>query len=450
MTEEIINALVQVTGLHVAARTSVFALKGKGHDLQTIAGKLNVRTVLEGSVRKAGNRIRVTAQLVNASDGQHLWAERFDREVADVFAIQDEIALNIVGKLKINLLGEEKKLVLKRHTENLEAHSWYLKGRHFFRQATTEGMQKALGAYQRAIESDPTYAPAFAALAYTYVWMTAAWLALPASETMPKARTAAQQALALEPTLPEAHVSLALVATFYDWNLPGAERAFNEALRLNPNYAEAHGWYTAPLIWLDTRFAEALDHGRHAVDLNPVDPWARFQLCWTHYFGRDFEGAIAQARQLINLDPLWGSGHYVLGVALVTAGRAAKALASIQRAIELDGRVVHCIAWLGLSYAIAGKNDEALGCLAELETHEREGRSVAAWKLVVHAGLRDSDAVMRCLNEAFDEHSASLVFHLTHPLVDSLRMTPRFLDLLRRMGLEHLATYLPKTAWKPR
>ena len=449
LAEELISVLTKIRDIKVVARTSAFSFKGKEEDARKIGKKLKAESLLEGSVRKAGNKLRITVQLINVADGFPIWSDRYDRELADVFSIQEEIAMNIVDKLRINLLGEERNRILKRQTNNLEAHALYLRGRHFYRQATMDGMEKALKSFQQAIECDPGYAPAFAELAYIYVWVTTAWQALPPRETMPKARAAALQALALDPTLPEAHVSLGLIACFYEWDLPGADRAFKKALQLNSNYAEAHGWYALPLIWLDTRFSEAIQHARRAVDLNPVDPMAWFQIFLAHYFSRDFDGAIQHARHVINLEPLWGLGHYALATALAVAGRANEAMECIDRAIELDGRSVQNIAWLGLVHAISGRGKEALSCLSELEKHEKEGKSVSAWKLVVYAGLGNLDAVMQCLNEGFDERSASLVFHLTHPLTDGLRGDPRFIALLRKMGVEHLATYQPTNSWKP-
>lgn len=419
-------------------------------DPQTVARELNVRYVLDGSVRRAGPSFRLTLRLIDGVSGDTLWSDKLGGSVEDVFAVQEQLSRTIVDALRLTLSPQDEQRIAEQasaRTASAEAVEAYLKGRHFFRHATSDGLVKALESFQRAADVDPNFAQALAALAYTYVWMTAAWLALPAHETMPKASAAARRALELDPNLPEAHVALALVATFYDWDPRAADRAFRQALRLNPNYADAHGWCTAPLIWLETRFDEALDHARRAVELNPVDPWARFQLCWTYFFSREFERSIAEAGRLIELEPLWGSGHYWLGGSLAMCGRASEAIASIERGIQLDGRGVHYVAWLGCSNAIAGRSAAARRCLAELEAHERDGKSVWAWKLVVHAGLGDAGEVINCLEQAFDERSASLVFHLTHPLVDCVRQDARFNALLTRMKLDHLATYRPQREW---
>ena len=442
LTEELITDLSRISELRVIASASAFRLQGTDKELRTIGRELQVRYAVAGRVRKAGQSVRITAQLIDLRDDSLVWGDKYSGSLENVFELQEQVSRAIADALQVQLRPPSR-------APKPGAVEAYLKGRHFFRQATTDGFQKALECFRNATEVDPNYAPAFAGLAYTYVLLTAGWEALPAHEAMPKAETAARQAFELDPMLPEAHVAHGLVATYLYWDLATAEDAFREALRLNPNYAEAHRWYTAPLIWLDTRFTQALEHARRAVELNPVDPWSWFQLACTHYFSRDFEGAINQSRQLINIEPLWALGHYYLGTCLATTGKAAEAAECINRAIELDGRGVHCVAWLGLSYAIAGKDVEARACLAELETHEREGRSVWAWKLVIHAGLGDSDAIMRCLEEAFQERSASLLYHLTHPLVDGVRTHPQFVDLLRRMNVEHLATYRPDSPWEP-
>jgi serine/threonine-protein kinase len=201
------------------------------------------------------------------------------------------------------------------------------------------------------------------------------------------------------------------------------------------------------LIWLDTRYDEALRHVRRAVALDPVDPWAQVQVCWVHYFRRDFHGAIEQAHQVVALEPLYGYGHYALGCALLTAGHCEEAIACFNRSIQLDGRASHYVALIGMAYALIGRRDEALGCLAELDALDREGHSVAMWKLHVYAGLGDADNVIACLKVAVDQRNSSTLYMLTHPYTDFVRRDPRFAALLRQAGLGHLATRTFEPEW---
>jgi len=237
---------------------------------------------------------------------------------------------------------------------NVEATEAYLKGRHHFRQATTDGLKTALDCFEQATQSDPHHALAHAGIADTLVWMAAAWEGVAAREARPKARAAAERALELDPNLAEAHIALGAVATYFDWDPQLAERCFRHALALRPNDATALKWYTSPLIWLQTRFEEARAHIRRASLLSPVDPWVQYQHVLVYYFSRDFDGAIERARDLIKLEPLWGLGHYGLGFCLATTGRLIEARDSLRRSIELDGRGVHQLAWLGAADALGG------------------------------------------------------------------------------------------------
>ena len=442
LTEELVTDLSRISELRVISSASTFRLKGTDKELHIIGQELQVRYAVRGRVRKAGQNVRITVQLIDLVDDSSVWADKYSGNLNKVFELQEQVSRAIADALHVHLRPPSR-------IPRPEAVESYLKGRHFFRQVTSNGFKNALDCFQNAIKIDPNYAPAYAGLAYTYTLQTAGFEGLPAHETMPKAKIAARHAFEIDPTLPEAQVALGLIATYHDWDLATADSAFREALRLNPNYADAHGWYTSPLIWLDTRFAEALDHARRAVKLNPVDPWAWVQLAWTHYFSRDFEGAIKQSQQLLNIEPNVGIGHYFLGHHLATYGKPADAEQCINRAIELDGRYVHYVAWLGLCKAISGKEKEARRCLAELESYEREGKIVWPWKLVVFAGLNNSEAVMQCLDAAFHERSTSLLYHLTHPLVDCVREHPRFIDLLKRMNVENLVNYRPDYPWEP-
>jgi TolB-like protein/Flp pilus assembly protein TadD len=442
LTDELIADLSRVRNLRVISSPSAFRLKGTDKSVRQIAEELQVSHVLVGRVRKAGRSVRLTAQLIAARDDRTVWADKYTGDLGQAFELQEQVSRAIAGALAVQLREPAQ-------ATNPEAREAYLKGRHFYRQATVVGLQRALELFERATELDSSYAPALAGVAYTLTWLAAAWTALPARENMPRVKSHAQRALDLDPRLPAAHVAHGAVATYADWNPERAYASFREALRLSPDDPEAHFWFAHPLMWLDTRFEEARMHAHRAADLDPVNPWFQMWCSVAHYFSRDFEGAIERAHHLLALDPLWGSGHYFLGTCLATAGRLTEARASLERAIELAGRAVQFVSWLGCVHGLAGHEREALDCLAEMESREGGGSDVAAWKLPIYSGLGDGDNVMRCLEEAYQERSASLVFHLTHPLVDCVRRDDRFIDLLRRMKLAGLVGYRPSPEWKP-
>jgi len=452
LTDEIITDLSSVRGLRVIARASMMRFKRSGKEPRVVARDVRARYTLDGTVRRAGPSLRLTARLTDARDDVVVWSDKINGSVEDVFAIQERVSRTIVDALRVALApqGANRPGSAPRlRAASAEAIEEYLRGRHFFARATADGLAKSLEAFQRATVLDPTFAAAFAGLAHTSAFMTVAWQALPPHETMPKALAAAQRAVQLDPRLAEAHVALGVVAAFYEWNPTAAEAAFREAIRLNPNYADAYYAYAQTLIWLCSRFDEAVAYAQRAVAISPLDPWALWYLGLAHYFGRDYETRIEIHQRLIALHPHWGLGYFGLGVTLSTLGRPVEATTCHLRAIELDGRSPGHVAGLGASYALSGNDAAALECLAELEELDRKGQSVWAWKLIVYASLGRADEVMRSLEEAYKARASALIIQLNSPFLDFVREDPRFHALLRRMGLDHLVDYRPTREFRP-
>ena len=300
MTEEIIDALAKVDGFRVVARTSSFAFKGKREDIREIGKKLNVAAVLEGSVRKDGKRLRVTAQLNSVADGYHLWSETYERELKDVFAVQDEISKAIVNTLQLKLGSASRRA--KPPSENVEAYESYLQGRYHWGRWRTEGAERALQFFEQAIDKDPNYAAAYAGMADTYAWM-GFFGTLPPNQVMPKARAAAEKALALDDSLAEAHNSLGYVKALYDFDWPGAEREFKRALQLNPSLPEAHFGYGIVYLSPLGRGPEALREMQLARDLDPLSPLINTYLATAYFFNNQKEEGLAFDRKALDLDP---------------------------------------------------------------------------------------------------------------------------------------------------
>jgi serine/threonine protein kinase/Tfp pilus assembly protein PilF len=333
MAEEIINVLTHVEGLRVVARTSAFAFKGKSGDIREIGRKLDVASVLEGSVRKAGARVRITAQLVSVANGYHIWSEKFDREMQDIFGIQDEISLAIVDRLRVKLLGKHKAELTKHHTENLEAYHLYLKGRYFWNKRTKSAANKAVGYFEQAIEKDPAYASAYFGLADAYVILQAYGLA-PFEEAYPNAKKAALRALELDDSLAGAHTSMAEIKRIFENDPQGAEQQFRRAIELNPGYATAHHWYSI-LLGRAGRFKEAAEEGERALELDPLSTIIKLRVANLRLSAWDWDGAEELYRNALEIDPANENtlGNYALFLARM--GRPEEARSKIMRALEI-------------------------------------------------------------------------------------------------------------------
>jgi TolB-like protein/Tfp pilus assembly protein PilF len=331
MAEELINALTKLEGLRVVSRTSAFQFKGKAFDIRKIGEQLNVASVLEGSVRKTGDRLRITAQLINVVDGFHLWSEKYDREMKDVFDIQDEISRAIVDALKIKLVGEAATRLVKRYTENLEAYTLYLKGRYYWNKRTEPGLTKGIEYFEKAITKDPGYALAYAGLADCYN-VISHYGAVPPKASVPKAKIAAIKALEIDDALVEAHTSLAFALYNYDFAWLAAEKEFQRAIALNPNYATAHHWYA---IYLATRgrLEEAIAEMQRARELDPLSLIINTEVGWMLYFGRHYNQAIEQYQKTLEMDPSFAVAHWGLGLAYQQKAMPQEAIAEFQKAI---------------------------------------------------------------------------------------------------------------------
>ena len=437
LAEELLNALAKIDGFKVAARTSAFAFRDKPAGISEIGRALGVTTVLEGSVRTSRGRMRIAVQLVNAADGFHLWSERYDREMRDIFDVQDEITLAIVDALKIKLFGDERTAALKRGTENAEAHELYLRGRFSWNQRTAEAVRRAADYYQEAIAQDPRYALAHAGLAECYVlypWLSVA----PPHDSMPKARTAALRALELDDDLAEAHAALGVYLSFYAWDQPASERELRRAIELKPSSATAYHWLGNIALLAMGRWDESLAAERRAGELDPLSLSIAADTGVTLLYARRFDEAIAQFRRTLAVDPKFYVARYHLGLALHARGEYDAAIAEYRICLASDDDP-WVTALLAFSLAKAGRRDEALEQRAKLIA-ESAGRYVPNVGLaIVHAALGENDEALRWLERDFEERSLFPPFYAWDPVFDDLRADPRFADLVRRVGQAKLA-----------
>lgn len=434
MAEEIINALTQVEGLHVVARTSAFFFRGKEIDIREIGRKLNVGAVLEGSVRKAGNRLRITAQLVNVADGYHLWSERYDREMEDVFAIQEEISLSIVDKLKGKLLKEEKVKLVKRYTDNPEAYNLYLKGRYFWNRRYEGGLQKAVECFQEAIDKDPLYALAYAGIADCYNQF-GLWSFLHSKEAYPRAKVACAKALEIDDTLAEAYASLGWIKTFYDWDWAEAEKAFKRALELNPNYAAAHYFYGLYLGIMGNG-VEAIAEAKKSVELDPLCLILNAVLGLSLYWWRQYDEAIEQLHKTLEMDPNFAIAHFYLGLSYAGKQRWKESIISFQEFVNLWPGSPIPVGYLGFAYGMSGQEDETLKMLDQLSKLSQQRYVSSLYKALVYAGLGKKNQAFEYLDKAYDERESWMVTLKTAPFMDILRSDPRYEALIKKMGME--------------
>jgi len=435
LAEDIIDALAQVPGLRVMARTSAFAFRGKDVDVREIGARLNVEHILEGSVRRAGSRLRITAQLVKASDGYHVCSQRFDREMTDVFAIQDEISQAIVEKLRIRLAGDRPPV--KQHTDNVEAYHLLLRGRHSVVRSTPDSLAIGKTYLDQAIALDPDYALAYISVA-DYYFFSSMWGFMIPSDALARARSAAMEALSRDDTLADGHVLLGTAAAIVNFDWTGAEQEFRRALELNPASPIAHAYYGFYVLRPTGRLDEALSQLRLAVELDPLSSiWHSLLAYWYHVRGQ-YELAIPQFQHAIELDPAWYVSHWLLAIAYESMGRIDEAIASAQTACELSGRNAMTLGILGLGYALAGRPDEARALLDELTTR-RSTTYVPAFALAaICRGLGDAGGALDWLETAVEERDIIVVTGLkTEPRYIPLRAHPRYLALMRKMNLEH-------------
>jgi serine/threonine protein kinase/tetratricopeptide (TPR) repeat protein len=431
MTEELINALAKVEGLEVRARTSVFAFKGKEVDVRDVGRRLDVATAVEGSVRRSGARLLVTARLVDARTGSSLWSDVYQRNAEDIFAVQEEIARAIVGALAGPLVGARATPLAGRGTGSLEAYELYLKGRHFWNRRTEEAVVRAVQYFEQATARDPTYARAYAGLADAYVLL--AFFHWPPQKALPHAKAAARKALALDSTLADAHASLGQILSVFEWDWKSAEQHFKRAIALDPENAIARQFY-AICLQDQGRFDDAIATLKQAAVLDPLSAPIKLTLGRVYVNGRQPDHAIQQLREAADLNPEWSGPHLFLGFAYLQKGAHGEAIEAFRRAARLGG--ARDSAHLAYAYGVAGQRAEAIEILREL-LGQSERRYLPPFTIaLIHVGLGETDETVRWLERGYAERSPMMNTLKSMGAFDPLRSDPRFVRLLKRMGLD--------------
>jgi serine/threonine protein kinase/Tfp pilus assembly protein PilF len=431
ITEDVIAQISKIRALDVISRTSVMSFKGRQQGLREIAARLQVATLLEGSVRRVGDRVRIVAQLIDAETDQHLWAETYDRQLTDIFAIQMEVALHIAAALKAELSPDERARIGKEPTSDVRAYQLYLQGRHCFIRYTEEGIHQAIKYFEEAIERDPRYALAYASVAMAYTELGEVGTLSP-DEAYPRAKAAASRALALDPELGEAHCTVAFGKFVYDFDWTGAEKEFKRALELSPSNADTYDLYGRLCSALE-RYDEAIAMQQRAQELDPLAHRADVATAFLRA-GR-YDEALEAAGRAIALDRDYARGHSTIGWAYLGKGRLDEGLAALERAVALSPGDTLWLAQLGQAYALAGKVDRAREILAQLEEQSRT-RYVSPYHMAyVYTGLGQQDRAMDCLERAYEQRAGAVYGIGGSFLFAPLRSHPRFKALLRRMHL---------------
>ncbi|MCU1228637.1 MAG: Serine/threonine protein kinase with repeat [Acidobacteria bacterium] len=431
ITEGIINKLSQLPKLKVMARSTVFRYKGRDVDAQAVGRELRVRAALSGRLHEIGNRLIINVELVDCADGSHLWGEQYNRPLADLMTLQEEMSREIADKLRLRLTGAEKKRLRKRSTESSEAYQLYLKGRYHWNKRTEESLKKGIALFEEAIGSDPSFASAYAGLADSFLTLGTN-VPLPPRDAMPKAKAAAMRAIEIDDGLAEAWASLAAVKWWFDWDWSGAEADYQRAIALNPNYATAHDGY-AMLLCARGRFDEAIEQITRATELDPLSRIIAVHSGWPFVFARDYETAVKRFRKALDLDEDFIPAHGWLGLALGQQRRFDEAIDAIQHALRVN-RLPILEAMLAHTNAIAGRREESLELLASIR-EAAKSRYISPYDIaVIHTGLGERDAALRVLQVAFDDRSAWMVFLEVDPRLEPLHDEPAFRELAAKLG----------------
>jgi TolB-like protein/Tfp pilus assembly protein PilF len=434
LTEELITALSQVPGLRVAARTSSFQFKGQTADVHEVGRRLDVGAVLEGSVRKSGNQLRVSVQLINTKDGYQLWSESYDRSLADVFAVQEDVARSIVSALRVRLAPSRDSALAVRPTTDLQAYDFYLKGRYAWNQRTGPSLKEAVRYLEQAVARDSAFARAWAALADSYI-LVVPYAGGDRAQSWSRAQEAARRALALDPHSAEASTSLGYGNMVYAWDWKASEENFQRAIAADPNYANAHHWY-ADFLAGQGRLEESLAEMRKAHQLDPLSLIITTENGWVLYMMGRNDSAEAQIRSALALDSHFAAALSRLGEVLTLKGRYPEALAAYQQSVDLGMFQPYVAGMAAFANAKAGNRAAALKIVHDLE--ERSKREyIPAWSLAAaYAGLGDTRSGIAWMNRGIDQKDLYIPENFFEPLLEPLRRDPGFEAVRNRMGLE--------------
>jgi tetratricopeptide (TPR) repeat protein len=415
------------------SRSAVFPYKGSIDEPRKAGRELGVSAVLTGRVLQRGNILVISAELVDVENGWQLWGEQYRRQSADIFAIEEDIAREISGKLRLKLTPEKKNLLGRRYTENVEAYHLYLKGRFHWAKRTAEGLNRAIQYFREAIEGDPTYALAYAGLAEGYVPL-GFYCHLPPKDALPKAKSAAERALEIDPNLSEAKTVLAAVRNAFEWDSIGGEQEARAAIELNPKYPRAYQ-VLSECLTASGRHAEAVTEVKRALDLDPLSLHMNAAVGMICYYARQYGPAIEYSLRAVELDPNFFPGHFILGIARAAKGLYPEAVSALQQATDLSGHSTLMLATLGGAFAAWGKEDAARKILEELEVLGRQRYVSQVFVAAIHTQLGDIDEAMACLDRAHEDRCVWLKLCLVaDPRFDRLRKEPRLQDLLRRIA----------------
>ncbi|HKC36203.1 MAG TPA: adenylate/guanylate cyclase domain-containing protein [Chitinophagaceae bacterium] len=441
ISEEILNALTHVEGIQVTARTSSFSFKGKNQDVREIGSKLAVSNILEGTVRRAGKKIRINVQLINTADGYHVWSETYDSELEDIFQVQDEISSKIVNRLKENFaINEKKESVIKPPTENIDAYNLYLKGRYYWNKSNPDDTRRAIKTFEETIKLDPNFALPYCSLSYCYSFMGSSGL-MPPAEAYPKAKDYTLKAIDLDPNHAESHLSLATIKFYHNWDFEGAEASLKKAADLGLNsslFNQVHGWF----LIAKGDFEKAIEKIQQALALDPLSLPLISTLGDAYSFAGRFEEGLAQYNKLIEMEPNFRRGFEGRGMIYLAMGENEKAVKDFEQYHKLVGHPLKGLSSLGHAYAASGRTDKALEVVEKLKLREKKEPGVVLHMdyAFLYSGMKQFDLAFEYLNKTYEQRMGiaclGMIFCIRYPMLKELKSDSRFKDLIQKMGLE--------------